>query len=167
MEGPSCIGARCSFGMRVAPERGLGIRFPPLPRKESNMDNRLPIINRFRIVNSIRRKVSRRNHVEKRLKERFGLEYGKVKNVIDNGGSKVVLECKTGNKIHYLSYMGHEIYFISYRGEIKTFLTKEMVEKSFPEVFDLPEEKKSKRKKKKKRNKQSKLIPASELFKDK
>lgn len=132
------------------------------------MGKRLSNLSRARIMNAHSRTVGRRNHAELRLVERFGVEYTKVKNIIDNGGAKLLLECRNGDRIHVMFYMGHEIYFSTYLGEIKTFLTREMVEESFPEIFNPPKKQKQKKKKsKKKKRPQPKLIPASELFKGK
>ena len=128
------------------------------------MAEKLSTIRRCKIIRSVRRKVGRRVHAEKRLKERFGLEYIKIRNVIDNGGAKLMLTCRNGTQVYKLVYMEKEIYFTTFHEQIKTFLTKEMVESSYPEIFE-PEKKKIKKKKrKKKKRKQPELIPASKLF---
>jgi hypothetical protein len=144
------------------------------------MAERLKFVDKMKVVNADSRKVGRRVHAEKRLVERFGLDYVKVKHVIENGGAKVVLDCETNNKkVCLVSYMDCEIYFILFHGQISTFLTKEMVEKSYPEIFEPPKEKKKvkekrkltqrerqreKKKEKRKRKLRGRLIPASELF---
>jgi len=133
------------------------------------MVEKLPITNISRITNAHSRTVGRRNHAEKRLEERFGLDYIKVKNVIDNGGAKFLLKCTNNDEIYHLPYLKCDIYFIIRSGEIKTFLTKEMTEISFPEIFDPPKKEKTKERrdpKGKKKRKQPQLIPASELFKE-
>jgi hypothetical protein len=133
-------------------------------------NKRLKAINKIRIMNAHSRTVGRRVHAEARLKERFGLEYTKVKKAIDNNGFKVLFE-KKRTKICYISYCDQDIYFVTSGGEISTFLTKEMVESSHPEAFEPKKKKKKKNKDKQKKRKKlrgkqaGKLIPASELFK--
>jgi len=144
-----------------------------LPSEKGNvMAERINIIDKTKIITAHRRTVGRRIHSEIRLRERFDLEYTKVKNIIDNGGSKVLLECETnGKEVRIVSYCGKDIYFIIFKDDILTFLTKEMVENSYPEIFEPPKEEKlklpkKKKSKKKSKRKQQELIPASELFKD-
>lgn len=62
------------------------------------MKERLSPQRRLRIMNAVRRNVGRRNHAEQRLRERFGVEYVKVKNVINNGGAKILLACRGHKK---------------------------------------------------------------------
>lgn len=91
-------------------------------------------IAKMREVNSYRRRVGRRNHSEERLKERFNLEYVKVKNIINNGGFEILLR-EGQNRICRMFYRNVEIYFIMYQDEIKTFMTKNMIENSYPGIF--------------------------------
>jgi hypothetical protein len=126
-------------------------------------EERLRLIDKMRVMNAYCRKISRQIHAEKRLKERFDLDYSKVKKVLENSGFKILLD-DGRDKVCYLSYLDNNIYFVLFHNEIKTFLTEEMVKKTYPDVFNPPKKAKKKKKKKQKR-KRSKLIPASELFK--
>ena len=127
---------------------------------KNKMGRKLRQINKIKIINSYRRQVGRRIHAEARLKERFGLEYSRIKNAIDNGHFRI-LDNVRGDKICYLKYLEHDIYFIIFRKQIKTFLTKEMLQSSHPHLFK-PKTKTKKRKKRKKSV--GELIPASKLF---
>jgi hypothetical protein len=143
------------------------------------MGRRTRVIDIAKSAKSYRRKIGRQIHAEKRLKERFGVDYNKVKNIIDNGGFKVIL--KQGlDELCQLSYLDKDIYFIIYqRDQIKTFFTREMVDKNFPDAFNPtavkrknpkvrnpPEERARLRNKAERMAKQKrKFIPASKLFK--
>jgi hypothetical protein len=140
---------------------------------------------RVKIRQDIKRKIGRKIHAEKRLKERFGLEYESVSNIIRSGNYKVVLHQDYGQKICNFQYKEHDIFFALREDEVKTFLTKEMVDKKKGELEeDIKKRRRQKKIDRKRRSKEERklnkmdnqprikpkpnkvLIPASELFGD-
>jgi hypothetical protein len=130
--------------------------------------NRTTTNDKTKIINSVSRTIDRKIHAEKRLEERFGIEYIKISKIIKKNKYKILYR-EGQKKVCNFDYLGQDIYFISMYGEIKTFLTKEMVAKSYPQIFNPPRKKKKKKKKKaqKSKKKVNVFIPASQLFGDK
>lgn len=93
-------------------------------------------LKKIKSISSYTRKIGRRNHAELRLRERFGLDFLKIKNIIRNNGFAVLFEKNNGgDKVCHISYMGKDIYFIAYKDEIKTFMKADMIAQYYPEIF--------------------------------